>query len=61
MTEPGLSPANYLPDVGKSEAAVPSDYPTSLLQLQNMIAACTYLPAYLITYLLLGAESFYRR
>jgi len=61
MTEPGLSPAKYLlSDVGKSETAVPSDYPTSFVQLQNMMAAYTYLPTYLITHLLLGAESFYR-
>jgi len=58
MTEPGLSPAKYLvSDVGKSEAAVPSDYPTSFVQLQNMTAAYTYLPTYLITDLPLAAES----
>jgi hypothetical protein len=61
MTEPGLSPAKYLlPDVGKSEAELPSDYPASLLQPPNIIAVYTYLPNYLITYLLLGVESFYR-
>jgi hypothetical protein len=42
---------HLLSDVGKSEAEVPSDYPTPLVQLKNMIAAYTYLPTHLITYL----------
>ena len=62
MTEPGLSLAKYLlSDVGKYEAAVLVDYPTSFIQLQNMIAVYTYLPTYLITHLLLAAESFLQK
>jgi hypothetical protein len=38
----------------KSEAELPSDYPTPLVQLQNIIAAYTYLPAYLINTLRTG-------